>query len=69
MQYCVIEDGIIVNIIVADEEFATLIGAKPIYKGASIGDKYNPPIPISQMDHLEAQTTYTAMMTGTLIGG
>lgn len=69
MQYCVIEDGIIANIIVADEEFATSIGAKPIYKGASIGDKYSPPIPISKEDRLEAQVAYTAMMTDTLIGG
>lgn len=69
MQYCVVEDGVIVNIIIADEEFAVLVGAKPIYDGASIGDKYNPPIPISKEDRLEAQVAYTAMMTDTLIGG
>lgn len=45
MQYCVIEDGIITNIIISDEEFATSIGAKPIYEGATIGEPYAPPDP------------------------
>lgn len=45
MQYCIVEDGIIINIIIADEEFATSIGAKPIYEGATIGGPYAPPDP------------------------
>jgi hypothetical protein len=70
MNYCIVNsDDIIENIIVSDAAFAKKIGAVDFYKGAKIGDKYNPPIPISQMDRLEAQTTYTAMMTDTLIGG
>lgn len=69
MRYLIVADGVIANIILSGEEFATKIGAFPDYEGAEIGDKYDPPIPISQMDRLEAQTTYTAMMTGTLIGG
>lgn len=71
MNYCILDsEKIIVNIIVCEsDEIAAEFGALPSYDGAKIGDKYNPPIPISQMDRLEAQTTYTAMMTDTLIGG
>lgn len=70
MNYCIINsDDIIENIIVSDAAFAKEIGAVDFYEGAKIGDKYDPPIPISQMDRLEAQMTYTAMMTDTLIGG
>ena len=46
MNYCIVNDeNIIENIIVADEEFAELIGAKPSYDGAVIGEAYNPPPP------------------------
>lgn len=71
MKYCILDsEKIIVNIIVCEsDEIAAEFGALPSYDGAKIGDKYNPPIPISQMDRLEAQMTYTAMMTDTLIGG
>lgn len=68
--YCIIKNGIIINIIVCEsDEIAAEFGALPSYDGAKIGEKYNPPIPISKMDRLEAQMTYTAMMTNTLIGG
>lgn len=68
--YCIIKNGVIINIIVCEsDEIAAEFGALPSYDGAKIGDKYNPPIPVSQMDRLEAQMTYTAMMTDTLIGG
>lgn len=71
MNYCILDSSkIIINMIVCEsDEIAAEFGAVPSYDGAKIGDVYNPPIPISQMDRLEAQTTYTAMMTGTLIGG
>ena len=71
MNYCILDsEKIIINIIVCEsDEIAAEFGALPSYDGAKIGDKYNPPIPISQMDRLEAQMTYTAMMTDTLIGG
>lgn len=46
MNYCIVNDeNIIENIIVADEEFAESIGAKPSYDGATIGEAYNPPAP------------------------
>ena len=71
MNYCILDsEKIIANIIVCkSDEIAAEFGALPSYDGAKIGEKYNPPIPISQMDRLEAQATYTAMMTDTLIGG
>lgn len=46
MNYCIVNDeNIIENIIVADEEFASAIGAKEGYDGAAIGDTYSPPAP------------------------
>ena len=46
MNYCIVNDeNVIQNIIVADEEFAESIGAKPSYDGAAIGDAYSPPDP------------------------
>lgn len=71
MNYCILDSKkIIINIIVCEsDEIAAEFGALPSYDDAKIGEKYNPSIPISQMDRLEAQMTYTAMMTDTLIGG
>ena len=37
MEYCIVEDGVIVNIIVAEADFAAEIGALPGYDGAAIG--------------------------------
>lgn len=46
MDYCIVNaDGIIENIIVADESFAVEIGALPSYDGAAIGGAYAPPEP------------------------
>lgn len=51
MNYCIVNaDGIIENIIVADEEFAESIGAKPSYDGAAIGGTYSPPPPPPTID-------------------
>ena len=87
MEFCIVNaDGIIENIIVADEDFASQIGAVPSYDGASIGDAYDPPEPEPEpdpapttedrvaaleeaSDRLDAQATYTAMMTDTLMEG
>ena len=44
MIYCIVDaDGVIENIIVADEAFAEEIGALPYYEGAEIGTAYAPP--------------------------
>ena len=45
MEYCIVEDGVIVNMIVAEEDFAAEIGALPGYDGAAIGGSYSPPPP------------------------
>ena len=38
MEYCIVNvDGVIINIIIADELFAESIGALPSYEGAMIG--------------------------------
>ena len=74
--YLIVEDGVIINIIQADEEFAGSIGALPYYDGARIGEAYQAseleaePVPeATQLDRVEAQIAYTAMMTDTLLGG
>ena len=44
MNYCIVNDGVITNIIVcADDEIATMFNALPSYDEAAIGDAYNPP--------------------------
>lgn len=45
MEYCIVEDGVIVNIIVAEADFAGEIGALPAYEGAAMGGAYTPPPP------------------------
>ena len=45
MEYCIVEDGVIVNMIVAEADFAAEIGALPAYDGAAIGGAYTPPPP------------------------
>lgn len=43
MNYLMVENGVIDNIIVADEAFAAETGALPWYSGAEIGKAYDPP--------------------------
>lgn len=72
MNYCIVNsDGIIENIIVCEsDEIAAQFGAVAAYKGAAIGEAYSPPPPPpTQLDRVEAQATYTAMMTDTLMEG
>lgn len=45
MEYCIVEDGVIVNMIVAEAGFAAEIGALPAYEGAAMGGAYTPPPP------------------------
>lgn len=46
MDYLLIENGVIVNIIICeDDEMVALFGAVPSYEGAAIGDTYSPPAP------------------------
>ena len=82
MNYCIVNaDGIIENIIVCEsDEVAAQFGAVASYDGAVIGAAYSPPPPPpttdervaaleKQNDRLDAQATYTAMMTDTLLEG
>lgn len=82
MNYCIVNaDGIIENIIVCEsDEFAAQFGAVASYDGAAIGAAYSPPPPPpttdervaaleKQNNRLDAQATYTAMMTDTLLEG
>lgn len=44
MGYCIVEDGIIINIIVCEnDDIAAEFGALPGYEEAAIGQKYSPP--------------------------
>ena len=44
MDYLILTDNTITNIIVCDDDAtATSLGAVPSYDGARIGDAYNPP--------------------------
>lgn len=46
MNYCIVSsEGIIVNMIVAEADFAAEIGALPAYEVAAIGGAYTPPPP------------------------
>lgn len=70
--YCLMNnDNVITNIFVCEsEELAQDLHAKPFYDGATIGELYNPPIKHSepsQLDIVQAQLTYTALVTGTLL--
>ena len=71
MDYCIVKDGLIENIIVCEsDEIAAVFGAVPAYDGAKIGEVYNPPDVVpepTQLDLIEAQVAYTAMMTDTLL--
>ena len=70
MEYCIVNaENIIENIIVAEADFAETIGALPYYEDAEIGHEYHVSPEPTQLDILEAQVTYTAMMTDTLLGG
>lgn len=82
MNYCIVNaDNIIENIIVCEsDEVAAQFGAVASYDGAAIGEAYSPPPPPptteervaaleEASDRLDAQATYTAMMTDTLMEG
>ena len=69
MNYLIVENNTITNIIVCEsDEIAAKFGAIASYEGAVIGAEYDPPAPEpTQLDRIEAQVTYTAMMTDTLL--
>lgn len=68
-RYCQLKsDSIISNFIICDDdESAKAFNAKPYYEGAKIGTKYAPELQPTELDKIEAQVAYTAIMTGTLL--
>ena len=78
MRYAIVdENGMITNIIICEsDEIAAQFSALPVREDLGIGDEYTAPISepevevipeATQLDRIEAQITYTAMMTGTLL--
>ena len=58
MDYLIITDNIITNIIVcASDEAAAQFGAMPSYDGARIGDTYSPPEPEPPAPTLDERVT------------
>lgn len=57
MNYIIVENGMIVNIIVCDsDEIASTFNAVPFYDGAAIGNHYEPPPTTEErVDQLEAE--------------
>lgn len=70
MNYCIVnqETQIIENIIVCEnDEIAKQFNAVPSYANAKIGGKYDYVPEPTEMDKLQAQVAYTALITDTLI--
>lgn len=57
MNYLIVENGVIANVIVADPDFAAKIGAVPYYDGAAIGDPYTPPKVFTDAQLMEQRIT------------
>ena len=57
MKYCIVDTkGIIVNIVICEDNFAKEINAKPYYNNARIGDVYIQPLSIEErLDRIEKQ--------------
>lgn len=53
MEWLIVKDGVIQNIIVAPADVAERMGARPTYDGAAIGGAYTPPS--TELDQLRAQ--------------
>lgn len=69
MDYCIVQDGTIVNMIVCENgEIADEFGAVPSYEGACIGDPYDPPPPPepppTELEQLRADVDFLAAMQG-----
>mgnify|MGYP001625682683 FL=1 len=53
MEWLIVQDGVIANIIVAPADVAERMGALPVYDGAAVGAAYRPPD--TELDQLRAQ--------------
>lgn len=64
MNVAIVKDNVIENVVVVpDGEDPARYGGVAVPDGLWIGD----PLPPTQLDIIEAQVTYTAMMTDTLL--
>lgn len=56
--YAIVENGVVVNIIVAeDEETAAALGAVPDYDGCAIGLPYDPPAAYTELERTQQAIT------------
>lgn len=57
MQYIILSDDktMIENIIVADNDFAQSMSAVPFYEGAEVGQPYNPPQTLTEIQRLQQE--------------
>lgn len=63
--YCIVDsDGVVINIVVASEDFAESIGARPYYEGAEIGGTYAPPSDPTEFEQLRADMDYLTALLG-----
>ena len=71
MRYRILKDGETVNTIVADESFIIGYCENHGYTYEEIQEYSTPELELepTQLDRIEAQVTYTAMMTDTLLEG
>ena len=72
MDYCVVQNGTITNMIICEnDEIAEEFGAVSSYEGARIGDPYDPPpppepepAPPTELEQLRADVDFLAAMQG-----
>lgn len=74
MNYCIVENGVIVNMIICENDaIAKEFGAAASYEGACIGDTYNPPPvpdpPPSLEERVSAVEQETAALTAAIERG
>lgn len=67
MNWKILKDGGVVNTIVADKAFAMIYAEMNGYTAEEVPDEPEPTPSPTQLDRVEAQATYTAMMTDTLL--
>lgn len=57
MTWAIVNNGIVENLIVADEAFALSVGAKKFYEGCEIGEPYKPPHKTTDLELLRQELT------------
>lgn len=67
MDYYIYENGQLINTIVADEAFVSAYCAEHGYTYEAVSPEPEPTPEPTQLDRVEAQATYTALITDTLL--